>query len=288
MRNTILSLLVTGVMVTTAAGCAAAAPPAPTPSTAAAAAQDDAANGRGGGNPANRQQVANGTITSVDGPTFSVKAASGAAAQVAVGQQTAFRKFETVPVTELKQGQNIIVRGFSDSNGNLLAQTVQIMPSEDGAGGAQGQGQGQGARQRQGGNGGNQAQGGGGGASGGNRFQGGQGSQGGSGGQGAQGGGQGFQRGTGGAGAQGGATRGRNGGQGTVFGSVQEVQGNTVTIAGPAGSRVFIVNAGTDVRRTVPASEADLKPGVVVTAMGPMNEDGTITARSVTIGDELQ
>jgi hypothetical protein len=95
--------------------------------------------------------------------------------------------------------------------------------------------------------------------------------------------------GAGGAGAlggSGGAGAGQAGaaGRGNLLaGVIEKVEGNTLTIRTPQGTSTVNLAADTEIRQTVPAQTADLKPGQTVTVTGTTGADGSMQARTVTI-----
>ncbi len=84
--------------------------------------------------------------------------------------------------------------------------------------------------------------------------------------------------GAGGAQAAGAAGRGN-----LLAGVIEKVEGNTLTIRTPQGTSTVNLAADTEIRQTVPAQTADLKPGQTVTVTGTTGADGSMQARTVTI-----
>jgi hypothetical protein len=83
------------------------------------------------------------------------------------------------------------------------------------------------------------------------------------------------------------ATRGDgNGGPmavGGTMGTILSIEGNTLTLTTPAGATVTVQASDTTlVERNVSGTVADLSVGEQVMVAGPTNEDGSITARSIT------
>lgn len=70
-----------------------------------------------------------------------------------------------------------------------------------------------------------------------------------------------------------------------VTGTVQKVDGNTVTIAEANGqTRTVTVNNDTQLTSIIPATLADIKAGAEATVIGQAAADGTISATAVQIG----
>lgn len=94
------------------------------------------------------------------------------------------------------------------------------------------------------------------------------------------------------AGATGAAAGNRSGGGGqggaalrSVTGTVQTVEGNTVTIATGDGQTVKVtIAAGARLRKSAPATLADVTAGEQITVQGQSGTDGAIAAAVVQIG----
>lgn len=84
-------------------------------------------------------------------------------------------------------------------------------------------------------------------------------------------------------GAGGGQATGAAGRGNLLTGVIEKVEGNTLTIRTPQGTSAVNLAADTEVRQTVPAQTADLKPGQTVTVTGMAGADGSMQARTVTI-----
>jgi len=66
-------------------------------------------------------------------------------------------------------------------------------------------------------------------------------------------------------------------------GTVKSVTGNTIVVSTPGGDVTVTVAEGAPVMKTVPASIADVAPGVRVTVTGETTAAGTVNARSVQV-----
>ena len=73
--------------------------------------------------------VAAGQVLSVDATGFTVKMQDGSSRIVLVGSSTQVMKSVAGMVTDLAQGENVVVQGSSNSDGSVTAQTVQIRPA---------------------------------------------------------------------------------------------------------------------------------------------------------------
>lgn len=89
--------------------------------------------------------------------------------------------------------------------------------------------------------------------------------------------------GAGGAGGTGASQAGAAGRGGLLVGVIEKVEGSTLTVRTPQGTSTVNLAADTEVRQTVPAQTADLKPGLTVTVTGTTGTDGSMQARTVTI-----
>jgi len=100
-------------------------------------------------------------------------------------------------------------------------------------------------------------------------------------GQGGQGGQGGFQA-KGGQGGQGGFQG--KGGQGAfIFGSVQKVEGDTLTIQTQQGTTTVRITDQSRIEKTVAGALTDIQPGVQIVAQGQPSEGGGVTAALVRI-----
>jgi hypothetical protein len=83
--------------------------------------------GRGGGR---RGPGVGGTITAISGNTITVKTMDGNSTTVNVTDQTRFRKErQDAKLTDLKVGDNIVVRGQKGSDGTVQAEMVAVPPA---------------------------------------------------------------------------------------------------------------------------------------------------------------
>ncbi|MFI5605836.1 DUF5666 domain-containing protein [Amycolatopsis sp. NPDC051903] len=84
-----------------------------------------------------------------------------------------------------------------------------------------------------------------------------------------------------GSGQQGGFAGARGGGRGTV-GTVEKVDGSTVTLKTVQGTEVTVSTSdSTTVGLTQPGKLSDLKPGATVTVQGRPGSDGNVTAQAI-------
>jgi hypothetical protein len=65
-----------------------------------------------------------GTIQSVDGDTITLKLQDGSTVKVTTSGSTTVTKTDKAKVSDLSQGETIVVRGTKDSSGNVKATTV--------------------------------------------------------------------------------------------------------------------------------------------------------------------
>ena len=80
---------------------------------------------------------------------------------------------------------------------------------------------------------------------------------------------------------------GRNGGN-MVSGSIISVDSTGITVQTNDGStKIVLVGASAAISLVTPGSTSDLKTGVNVVVSGTTNDDGTVTANSVRLGDTL-
>jgi hypothetical protein len=99
-------------------------------------------------------------------------------------------------------------------------------------------------------------------------------------------GGAGFARGgfTGGAAGRTGGTAGMGGaaGAGATMGTILSQDANSITVATQGGgSRIVLISASTTVMTESTSSVASLQKGQMVTVLGTMNGDGSVSARSI-------
>ena len=85
-----------------------------------------------------------------------------------------------------------------------------------------------------------------------------------------------------GEGREGGERRGRRGAGGTI----ESVEGNTLTIATPRGPVMVTTDDETTLRKVVDGSKQDLKQGVQIRVTGSRDEEGTVKATSITLVPE--
>ena len=84
---------------------------------------------------------------------------------------------------------------------------------------------------------------------------------------------------------QGFAGRGFAGGGG-LSGTIEEIQGNTVTVNTSQGPLQATIGADTTIQMFTEGTLADLQAGLRVTVIGQRGEDGTVEARSILITPE--
>jgi hypothetical protein len=75
-------------------------------------------------------------------------------------------------------------------------------------------------------------------------------------------------------------------GRGGVFGTVDKVEGNLVTIVTTEGPVAVTIAEDTAISQISEASVADLQPGIKVTVMGPAGGDGRVAAANLVITPE--
>ncbi len=75
-------------------------------------------------------------------------------------------------------------------------------------------------------------------------------------------------------------------GRGGLTGTVDKIEGNTVTITTAQGPLQATLSGDTTVRKTTVGTVADLTPGLQVMVVGQRGADGTVTARSIVITPE--
>jgi hypothetical protein len=78
--------------------------------------------------------------------------------------------------------------------------------------------------------------------------------------------------------------RGFAGGFG-AFGQVAAVSGNTLEVQGPAGEVTVKITPSTTITRTVKTSASSIAVGLCVTAVGPTNSIGVVSATRVSLSN---
>ena len=197
--------------------------------------------------------VANGPVEKVEGNLITIKAQEGSV-KVNVPDGVTIRKTVTAALTDVKAGENVVVTGERQSDGTVTATTVQL-----GAGGAASIVEFQttpGAAQGRGGD-----------AAAGARTRGGT-------------PGPGTASGPGGTPAAGGTAMIM---RALTNGTVESVEGTTMTVKTQDGSVKVKVADGTAIRKTVSVGVGDIKPGDNLVIMGDRGSDGTITASNVQV-----
>lgn len=76
------------------------------------------------------------------------------------------------------------------------------------------------------------------------------------------------------------------GDRGGLAGTIEKVEGNTVTVNTARGPLSATISADTTVQKIAVGSVSDLKAGLRVTVVGQRGEDGTVTANAVVIAPE--
>jgi hypothetical protein len=195
-----------------------------------------------------------GTIQSINGSTLVVKTGDGSTVNLSLDDQTVVRKMAKAALADLKNGDQVAVRGDADAQGKITARTVQIVPA---------------GTRPFGGNGPN---------GGGNARQGGQGAQGQASQPGqTQRGGQAAPGATPGAGSRAG---GGNRPAGVAFGTVQSVNGDQVTIQTQSGgTETVTVPSSATIERVTDGARTDLQTGQMISAVAPQGG----AARAITI-----
>ena len=97
-----------------------------------------------------------------------------------------------------------------------------------------------------------------------------------------------FQGQAGGGGPGGGGLAGgtRFGGGGGLTGTIEKVDGNTVTINTAQGPLLAAIGDDTTIQKTVEVTSAELTEGTLVTVTGARGEDGTVLADSIFVVPE--
>ena len=80
--------------------------------------------------------------------------------------------------------------------------------------------------------------------------------------------------------------RGGFGGGSGLIGTIETIEGSTVTIDTPQGPLEAIIDAATVIQRFAEGTAQDLQAGIRVTVTGERAEDGTVQARSILITPE--
>ncbi len=75
-------------------------------------------------------------------------------------------------------------------------------------------------------------------------------------------------------------------GRGGLTGTIERIEGNTVTITTAQGPLQATLDADTTIQKTTVGAVADLTPGLRVTVVGQRGADGAVTARSIVITTE--
>jgi len=70
-----------------------------------------------------------------------------------------------------------------------------------------------------------------------------------------------------------------------AFGTVEKVEGNTLTITTSQGPVTVNLTEDTSIRVTSQAAPEDLKPGMQVAVVGDRKEDGSLNARTIQAGE---
>lgn len=71
--------------------------------------------------------VTTGTVLAIDSASITVKSATGGSKTVYISSTTNFGKQETIKVTDIKVGDNVMAVGQS-SSGGITARSVQVVP----------------------------------------------------------------------------------------------------------------------------------------------------------------
>jgi Cu/Ag efflux protein CusF len=195
-----------------------------------------------------------GTVQKVDGTTITVTQQDGTVAKAVVSNTTTFVKDSTMTAADIKVGDTVAAVGQTGVDGSIAA--LQVTDGN----GAQAAAAGGFARQ-------------GGAAAGGTGGQGGA-AVGGTGGAAAGGGGR-----PGGA-----AAAGQFAGAATANGTVQKIDGQSLTITEQSGQTVVVtISTNTRLRKATTAVLADVAAGDQVTIIGQTGSDGSIAATVITI-----
>ena len=94
----------------------------------------------------------------------------------------------------------------------------------------------------------------------------------------------------GGGGTSGGASAGGAGfgGRGGLVGTIEEVEGNTVTVSTSQGSLLATIGDETTIQKTIEVSIGELVEGVRVTVTGARGKDGAVNATTIFVIPEGQ
>ena len=220
--------------------------------------------GDGGGGPAGfggRGGLV-GTIERIEGNTLDLEGPQGAQ-QVTAGPDTVVRITSEHSLSDLDVGMSIRLNGERGEGGVFEAASITVVDeSEVGRfGGGGGAGPGGGFR----------------------AFGGQDGGRGGFGGPGGGGGGGGFGGGGGGFGGRGGGGAGGIGGATAFAGTIESIEGNTLTVNTAQGPLPISVVASTSIRMTSEGSLSDLEIGMLVAVGGQPGEDGVIEAATISV-----
>lgn len=87
-------------------------------------------------------------------------------------------------------------------------------------------------------------------------------------------------------GGQGGVQRGARAGGGFTVGTILSVDDVSLTVSVPGGgSRIILFSTSTPIEKSISGEKTDLKTGEMVTVAGEGNQDGSITAQRITVGN---
>ena len=89
-----------------------------------------------------------------------------------------------------------------------------------------------------------------------------------------------------GSGGQGFGGRGGFGGAGGLSGTIEQIEGNTVTLNTSQGPLQVTVGDDTIIQRFAEAASTDLQDGIQITVFGQSGEDGTVEASFILITPE--
>ncbi|MFA5124409.1 MAG: hypothetical protein WC473_01095 [Patescibacteria group bacterium] len=73
--------------------------------------------------------MVNGDVLSLDEKSLTVKGRDGSSKMVFFATSTEVGKFATGAVSDLAVGQNVVVTGKTNSDGSVIAQSIQIRPA---------------------------------------------------------------------------------------------------------------------------------------------------------------
>ncbi|HUE75238.1 MAG TPA: DUF5666 domain-containing protein [Chloroflexota bacterium] len=199
------------------------------------------------------RRMVNGDVERIDEQSITIQTSNGLL-QVALTDQTTYQKITDGTLAALKVGDTVSVRGDSAGDGAVTATSLQVMA----AGGQTGPAGFPGRTGQDGVGGGGPGQGG-------------------------------FSGARPGAGTAGGLRQGQPGqpdqaGPGNMlFGSIQSIDGQTLTLTTLKGSVTVTLAESAQIRQTVAASRTEVAAGQAITVVGQGAPDGTIRALAVTI-----